>query len=157
MTTASANPNMTKVPHNSAPALSADLQTLYVAVSNGNSGYLVALDSTTLAPLTRVLLTDPKSGLSAILSDNGSASPTVGTDGDVYFGVLDNPFGSNHRRGWLLHFNGKSVAIENAGRVRLGHHFEPRPGADGPLLPGPIGVSPDDEIQPLPRARRRWA
>ena len=96
---------MTKVPHNSAPALSADLGTLYVAVSNGSVGYLVALDSTTLAPLARVRLKDPSSGLDARLSDNGSASPTVGTDGDVYFGVLENPFGSNHSRGWLLHFD----------------------------------------------------
>jgi len=106
VTTAAADANMTKVPHNSAPALSADLRTLYVAVSNGNSGYLVALDSTTLAPLARVLLTDPNTGQNGLLSDNGSASPTVGTDGDVYFGVLENPFGSNHRRGWLRHFNG---------------------------------------------------
>jgi len=73
---------MTKVPHSSATALSADLRTLYVAVSNGNSGYLVALDSTTLAPLARVLLTDPNTGQNGLLSDNGSASPTVGTGGD---------------------------------------------------------------------------
>ena len=106
VTTASADSTMTKVPHNSAPALSADLETLYVAVSNGSAGYLVALDSTTLAPLARVRLKDPNSGADARLSDNGSASPTVGTDGDVYFGVLENPFGSNHSRGWLLHFNG---------------------------------------------------
>jgi hypothetical protein len=84
-------------------------------VSVGNSGYLVTLNSTTLAPLTRVLLTDPKSGLAAIVSDNGSASPTVGTDGDVYFGVLDNPFGSNHRRGWLLHFNANLSQVKTPG------------------------------------------
>jgi len=105
VTTAAADSNMTKVPHNSAPAHSADSATLYVAISNGSNGYIVALDSTTLVPLARALLIDPKSGQNAQLSDNGSASPTVGTDGDVYFGVLETPFGSNHRRGWLLHFN----------------------------------------------------
>ena len=42
----------------------------------------------------------------ALLPDDGTASPTVGPDGDVYFGVLENPFPSNHDRGWLLHFNG---------------------------------------------------
>ena len=107
MTTASADANMTKVPHNSAPALSADHQdALCRREQRQLPDICVALDSTTLAPLARVRLTDPKSGLDALLSDNGSASPTVGTDGDVYFGVLENPFGSNHRRGWLLHFNG---------------------------------------------------
>jgi hypothetical protein len=29
----------------------------------------------------------------------------VGPDGDVYFGVLENPFPSHNDRGWLLHFN----------------------------------------------------
>ena len=29
----------------------------------------------------------------------------VGPDGDVFFGVLENPRGSNHYRGWLLHFS----------------------------------------------------
>ena len=37
VTTASADSSMTKVPYNSAPALSTDHQTLYVAVSNGSS------------------------------------------------------------------------------------------------------------------------
>jgi hypothetical protein len=115
VTTAAADTSMTKVPHNSAPALSNDHQTLYVAVSNGSSGYLVALNSTTLAPLARVALVDPKSGQPGTLSDNGSASPTIGTDGDVYFGVLENPFGSNHRRGWLLHFNGSLSQTKTPG------------------------------------------
>ena len=103
--TAQADPNIAHVPHNSAPALSTDLGTVYVAASEGSAAYLVALDSTSLVPLARVRLIDPKSGFDALLSDNGSASPTVGTDGDVYFGVLDNPSGENHGRGWLLHFN----------------------------------------------------
>jgi hypothetical protein len=34
-----------------------------------------------------------------------SATPTVGPDGDVYFGVLENPFPNHNDRGWLLHFN----------------------------------------------------
>ena len=68
---------MTQVVYNCAPALSSNLGTLYVAVSNGSAGYLVALDSTTLAPLAHVRLKDPQSGLDALLSDNGTASPTV--------------------------------------------------------------------------------
>jgi hypothetical protein len=111
VTAAVSDPTMRKVVHNSAPALSNDEATLYVAVSNGTNtgsgvGYLAALDSQTLAPLAKVRLKDVRSGRDAFLPDNGTASPTVGPDGDVYFGVLENPFPSNHDRGWLLHFNG---------------------------------------------------
>ncbi|MGI8741472.1 MAG: hypothetical protein ACR2NN_02665 [Bryobacteraceae bacterium] len=95
--------SITKVVMNCAPGLSKDNQNLYIAVSDGKSGYLVSLDSRTLAPLARVRLKDVVSGEDAILSDDGTASPTVGPDGDVYFGVLENPFGSS--RGWLLHFD----------------------------------------------------
>ena len=105
VTTAAADPTITKVVHNSAPALSRDLGTLYVAVSDGNAGYLVALNSTTLDPVARVRLKDPKSGQDARLPDDGSASPTVGPDDDVYFGVLGSPPLDNHFRGWLLHFD----------------------------------------------------
>ena len=106
---AAADPSITKVVHSCAPALSADHKTLYVAVNSGgtSAGYLVALDSRTLAPLARVRLKDPKTPPNnALLSDDGTASPTVGPDGDVYFGVLENPLGANHYRGWLLHCDG---------------------------------------------------
>jgi hypothetical protein len=106
VTTAAADSGMIEVVQNCAPAISNDGGVLYVAVSDGGAGYLVALNSATLAPIARVRLKDPESGLDAILSDNGSASPTVGTDGDVYYGVLENPCcAENHDRGWLLHFN----------------------------------------------------
>jgi hypothetical protein len=82
-----------------------DGTTLYIAVSNGNAGYLVALNSTTLAPVAHVRLKDPKSGQDAEIDDSSSASPTAGPDGDVYYGVLENPFPENNDRGWLLHFN----------------------------------------------------
>ncbi|MGH7923336.1 MAG: hypothetical protein ACREQH_01940 [Candidatus Binatus sp.] len=103
---AAADTTMTGVAPNCAPAFSPDLKTLYVAVSDGRGGYLVALDSTTLAPIARVRLKDPVSGADATLPSGGSASPTVGPDGDVYFGVLENPCcAENHHRGFLLHFS----------------------------------------------------
>ena len=106
---AAGDTNITKVVHNNAPALSNDGNTLYVAVNDGDgtgfgAGYLLALDSTTLQTLAEVRLTDPVSGYDANLPDDGTASPTVGPDGDVYFGVLENPFASS--KGWLLHFSG---------------------------------------------------
>jgi hypothetical protein len=102
-----------KVSQNCAPALSNDHKTLYVAVNNSSTwsdfsdyGYLVALDSRTLAPFASVRLKDAKNPANdAYLPDDATASPTVGPDGDVYYGVLENPFPANNDRGWLLHFN----------------------------------------------------
>jgi hypothetical protein len=108
---AAGNPAITKVVANNAPALSNDGSVLYIAVNNTNGaqtgqGYLLALNSTTLETLGKVLLKDPASttGANAFLPDDGTASPTVGPDGDVYFGVLENPEVSS--KGWLLHFSG---------------------------------------------------
>ena len=109
--TAAGDATMRKVVYTCAPALSKDQTRLYIAVTDApetglGSGYLVALDSRTLAPLARVRLKDVKQpDKDALLPDDGTASPTVGPDGDVYFGVIDNPPGSNHLRGWLLHFD----------------------------------------------------
>jgi hypothetical protein len=110
---AAGDPSITEVLFNCAPALSNDESSLYIAVSSGSggsglggSGYLLRLDSNTLATTSSVFLTDPSNGQAALLPDNGTASPTVGPDGDVYFGVLENPYPSNNDRGWLLHFSG---------------------------------------------------
>jgi len=107
-TNAASDGGISGVAVNCAPALSNDHKTLYVAVSSGYTGYgyLVALDSRTLAPLASVRLKDVLTpGNDAYMTGESSASPTVGPDGDVYYGVLENPLGANHERGWLLHFN----------------------------------------------------
>lgn len=109
---------VTNIALNCSPALSNDHKTLYVAATVGISGagYLAALDSQTLTPLHNVLLKDVKSpGTSANVNDNGTASPTVGPDGDVYYGVLESPSGSNHSRGWLLHFNSTLTQLKLPG------------------------------------------
>jgi len=74
-------------------------------ITNGSYGYVVSLNSTTLAPVSQVRLKDPSSGLDAGIPDESSAAPTVGPDGDVYFGVLENPFPDHNDRGWMLHFS----------------------------------------------------
>jgi|HubBroStandDraft_4_1064222.scaffolds.fasta_scaffold01915_4 hypothetical protein len=109
--------NVQKVNMNCAPALSLDGRTLYVGMDTFDFGYgyLLALNSTTLQPINVVRLTDPWSGLDSTITDETSATPTVGPDGDVYFGVLENPFPSHNDRGWLLHFNGDLTQIKIPG------------------------------------------
>jgi len=110
----SGDQSMEKVAYNCAPALSNDGKTLYVAVNRTSFGafpsaYLCAMDSTTLARQSAMPLADPQSTpgnpLAAIAYDSASTTPTVAPDGDVYFGVLEFDFTSNHDRGWLLHFD----------------------------------------------------
>ena len=72
-------------------------------VDPDGGGDLVALDSTTLATNTLVRLKDPGNGADALLVDDGTASPMVGPDGHVYFGVLENPLHSS--KGWMLQFD----------------------------------------------------
>ena len=103
------------VPFNAAPALSNDGRIVYVALGGSGPDYLAALDSTTLAPMARVALTDPRSHTNARIYSDSSASPTVGPDGDVYFGVLENPIPANHQRGWLLHFSANLAQTKTPG------------------------------------------
>jgi len=108
---------------NCAPALSNDGRTLYFGINTGNfsGGYLLALDSRivnngTLLPMIGIQkLKDPRTGNDALLPDDGSGTPTVGPDGEVYFGVLENPFLSHHDRGWLLHFDATLSQIKTPG------------------------------------------
>jgi hypothetical protein len=118
--TAANDSAITKVVHNSAPALSNDGQTVYVAVSNGNgsnfaTGYLLQLNSTTLQPMDRARLKDPEiPSNDAYLPEDGSASPMVGPDGDVYMGVLENN-GQFASKGWMLHFSADLSQVKTPG------------------------------------------
>ena len=105
-TSAAADAAINKVAMNCAPGLSNDESVVYVAVRNSSgNGYLLGLNSTTLATLYKVRLRDPKSNNFAGVSDVGTSSPSIAPDGEVYYGVLESPGGSNHSRGWMLHFN----------------------------------------------------
>ena len=112
-----------QVVYNCAPAIGANGK-LYVAMSSGGEigghGYLVSLNATTLAPVSHVALVDPKHPLTsdsshfANLPDDGTASPTIGPDGDVYFGVLDH-VPENNDRGYLLHFSSDLATQKTTG------------------------------------------
>ncbi|MFX8652954.1 hypothetical protein ABTM19_19725, partial [Acinetobacter baumannii] len=78
--------NITRTQHNSAPALSNDESTLYVVAKWANNsyyGYLVALDTTTLATKAKAFLKDPRNNAAnnAGLLDDSTASPMVAPDG----------------------------------------------------------------------------
>jgi hypothetical protein len=97
--------SMTQVAKSCAPALSPDGQHLYITVSNGSTGDLVELNSTTLAAQNQVALKDVKAGTNALVDDSSTATPMVGPDGDVYYGVLESSLGTNNFRGYMLHFS----------------------------------------------------
>jgi hypothetical protein len=99
---------------NCAPAISPDGSTIYIAVNNVTGfqwGYLLALDSTTLATKAKFDLKDPSTGTRAWVSDNGTACPVVGPDGRVFYGVLEANFPSHNARGWLLQFDADLNAV----------------------------------------------
>ncbi len=108
---AAGDARLSKPATNSAPALSNDLSTVYVAVTSTPAegehpfGMLLSLDASTLATRGVAELRDPATGALGWVSDNGTASPTVGPDGDVYFGVLESNTPGHNFRGWLLHFD----------------------------------------------------
>ncbi len=107
---AAADAAIQKPAMNCAPALSNDGSTVYIAVNVApgggvQRGYLLALDSTTLAVKARVALVDPNLGTPARISDDGTASPVVGPDDRVFYGVLESQFPTHNARGWLLQFD----------------------------------------------------
>src|SRR5436190_15734094 len=76
---ASGDSSMTRDSHNAAPALSNDGASLYVVAKSASTsnGYLIALDSTTLATKSKVFLRDPRNNNGAGIPDDGTASPMV--------------------------------------------------------------------------------
>ena len=117
-----------RVPNNSAPAISNDGSTLYIAASTNTQdgavpdshyGELLELNTADLSRVTSVELVDPagttNGGAPSVLTGDSTASPTIGPDGDVFYGVLEHSFGSNDDRGWLLHFTASDLSATAPG------------------------------------------
>ena len=138
-TTAAGNPAVTGVAINCAPALSPSGTTVYITVTSPTRGLLVGLNATTLKPRFHVLLKDPVSGRPALISTSSSASPTVGPDGDVYYGVLENPFPNHDDRGWLLHYNAILTRTKTPGSFGWDNTPSVLPAS---AVPGYHGTSP---------------
>ncbi|MBX7103993.1 MAG: hypothetical protein K1X57_07920 [Gemmataceae bacterium] len=104
---------------NSAPALSNDESVVYFATRNLSTpayGRLVGVNATTLAPLyDSGVLKDPRNGgtVNAQILSDSTASPMVGPDGKVFFGVFGNP--NNGSRGWMLQFSSNLTTQYTAG------------------------------------------
>ncbi|MES2757960.1 MAG: hypothetical protein V4693_11345 [Pseudomonadota bacterium] len=113
---AAGDSGITKPAMGAAPAISSDQKTVYVVVKgNGIEGQLLALDSTTLARKSKTRLIDPSTAQNARVSEDSTASPMVGPDGDVYFGVLETVQGTHNARGWLLHFDATLAQTKTPG------------------------------------------
>ena len=142
--------NIQKVVYNCAPALSADGTKLYIAVnqSSYSAGYLCMAETDTLKPLASILLRDPRNPQQwmASLPDDGTAAPTVGPDGDVYYGVLEANFPSNHA-GVDASFQRPPDDHEDPGGVRLGRFGVDCAAGTRAFVQGPVGLFDFDEIQ----------
>jgi hypothetical protein len=108
---AASDASIQKPAMNCAPAISTDGSTIYIAVNKAlasgvtQTGYLLALDSTTLATRARAALIDPNLKTPARVSDDATSCPVVASDGRVFYGVLESVFATHNARGWLLQFD----------------------------------------------------
>lgn len=128
---------------NSAPALSNDLATVYVVATDAPldgsrpTGALLALDAGTLARRASVPLRDPATGDPAWVSGNGTSSPTVGPDGDVFYGVLESNAPGHNFRGWLLHFDATLRTVKTPGSFGWDQTVSIAPASMVPQYGGP--------------------
>lgn len=94
-----------------APALSNDESIVYIGARGGSSrpGYLCAINAETMQPIRSVRLKVPGSATNedAYILDDSTSTPSVGPDGDVYYGA----WFFNNYRGYMMHFDA-SLSVE---------------------------------------------
>jgi hypothetical protein len=135
----SGDTGVTRVKMNGAPAVTLGGDAIYVELSSGGFGHgsLVKLATSDLHLVARVALKDPKSGSDATVDDSGTQCPMIGPDGDVYVGVLENPFPNNHDRGWMLHYSGDLATTKIPGAFGWDDTASVAPASSVPSYHGP--------------------
>ncbi|WP_426194620.1 hypothetical protein [Massilia sp. DWR3-1-1] len=137
---ASGDATMSKPAMGAAPAISNDQKTVYVVVkSTGINGQLLALDAATLSLKSKAALVDPFTLSPSRISEDSTAAPMVGPDGDVYFGVLEPVTNLHNARGWLLHFDSTLATSKTPGSFGWDDTPSVVPAA---MVPGYSGSSP---------------
>ena len=114
----SGNSNYNRIATNCAPAVTSDGSSVYVGVNAGytSGGYLCRANAAAMTASGHVFLVDPATKSAAVVIGDSSATPTIGPDGDVYYGVLESNWPSGHHdRGWMLHFNAGLTASKTPG------------------------------------------
>lgn len=100
------DPYVTRASMNAAPALSRDGNSIYASICDPScyDAYLVKLDAKALTKQAAVQLLDPSTpGYPAGAINESSASPMVGPDGHVFYGVFGYYWRESH--GWMLQFD----------------------------------------------------
>ena len=137
--TATGNPEFVQPKLNCAPAIRDSVVYAVFKKASGSEGVIVGLGARNLNPVYKATLLDPRNGGAAYVDDEGTSCPSIGEDGDVYFGVLENPFGSHHYRGWLLHFDATLTQRKTPGSFGWDDTPSLVPKA---VVPGYTGTSP---------------
>lgn len=100
--------------YNCAPALNAAETEVYMTFI-GSDPVLSGMSTADLSNIHHVKPLDPKTGNPAVSFDDGTSSPTVAPDGDIYFGAFDNPFSYTHLRGYMYRFSSAFVQKDFCG------------------------------------------
>jgi Bacterial Ig-like domain (group 3) len=88
----------------SAPAVSNDGSTVYVAINGSTGPNLVGLNAITMTPEYWVVLSIPNAGTGVGLISQSTAAPMVAPDGSVFMGVFANSYDGS--RGFMTHYSG---------------------------------------------------
>jgi len=111
--------SLTQPALNAAPALTTDGKFIYVGLrggtptSDGGNPFLAKLSTTDLSTVKSVQLIDPSDGGNVRLINESSASPMIGPDGHVFYGVFGDQWRESH--GWMVQYDANLKATDSRG------------------------------------------
>ena len=101
----------------------------------------------------RALLIDPNTGTPARVSDDGTASPVVGPDGRVFYGVLERRSPRTTRAAGCCSSMRCSRRASTPGSFGWDDRRRRDPGVDGAVVRRRVDLPARAEVQQLPRRR----